>query len=52
MGGKEPLSVSAALGWVDLKVAGVNAICTVITLILCVTAVVGYCHTYGSWEVF
>lgn len=52
MGGKEPLSVSAAPGWVDLKVAGMNAVRTVITLMLCVTAVVAYCHMYGFWEVF
>lgn len=26
VGGKEPLSLSAALGWVDLKVAGMNAL--------------------------
>lgn len=50
VGGRELLFLSAALGWVDLKVAGVNA--TVIALMLCSTAGVGHCHMYGFWEVF
>lgn len=47
MGEKEPLFLSTLLGWVDLKVAGMSAIGSVISLLLCVTSVVGHCHIYG-----